>query len=70
MEERFRIINPRNSCNSYMYDMVSDDIVIEICTGNRQMNHIMMEACLQLLHGTTEFTLNDLVECSEKHDKI
>ena len=49
MIERYRIMKPRNSNNIYLYDEINQDIVIEICTGNKQMNRIMMQACYQLL---------------------
>lgn len=65
-EDRFRIVKPRGSQNVYLYDNLADDIVIEICTGNGQMNLVMMVACWQLLHGKDDLKLKDLLECSEK----
>lgn len=62
IDERFSIINPRGSQNVYMYDKLLDDIVIEICTGNGQMNRIMMQACYQLLHGAETLELKKLTE--------
>lgn len=65
MNERFRIMKPRNSQNVYLYDKVLDDIVIEICTGNKQMNMIMMQACYQLMHGAESLDLKSLMEDSK-----
>ena len=65
MSERHRIIKPHNSQNVYLYDKVLDDIVIEICTGNGQMNMIMMQACYQLLHGAETLDLKSLMEASK-----
>ena len=62
MIERYRIMKPRNSNNIYLYDEITQDIVIEICTGNKQMNRIMMQACYQLLHGAETLELKKLTE--------
>ena len=62
MIERYRIMKPRNSNNIYLYDDLTQDIVIEICTGNKQMNHIMMQACYQILHGAQTLDLKKLAE--------
>lgn len=60
MIERYRIMKPRNSSNIYLYDDLTQDIVIEICTGNKQMNHLMMQACYQILHGAETLDIKKL----------
>ena len=66
VDERFTIVNFSGSQNVYLYDNLTNDIVIEICTGNGQMNLLMMAACWQLLHGKDDLKLKDLLEYSEK----
>lgn len=55
-------MKPRDSNNVYLYDNIAQDIVIEICTGNKQMNYLMMQACYQLLNGAKSLDLKDLME--------
>lgn len=50
MNERYKILESNVSPGVVIYDNIMDKVIIDICTGNNQMDRIIAETCFKLIH--------------------
>ena len=62
--ERFKIMNSKLSPGVMIYDKLLDKISVDIATGNKQIDEIMVKACFELMHNPN--FLNDIMESLEQ----
>lgn len=61
--ERFKIMNSKLSPGVMIYDKLLDKVSVDIATGNKQIDEIMVKTCFMIMHNP-EF-LNDIMEMVE-----
>ena len=61
--KRFKVIDSEISPGIMIYDMMLSKIVIDICTGNKQINEVIAWTSFQIIHST-EF-LHKMMEMME-----